>query len=69
MLSSKEMHLRAAEGYLKTGMTVALDGTEDLFIVREAGQFWSDLQMRSKINSAVAEVRGEARAGRLSWTK
>ena len=68
VLSSMEMHLRAAEGYLKTGMTVALDGTEDLFIVREAGQFWSDLQMRSKINSAVAEVREEVRAGRLGWS-
>ena len=68
VLSSMEMHLRAADGYLKTGMTVALDGSQDLWIVREAAQFWNELQMRDKINSAVAEVREEARAGRLRWS-
>jgi hypothetical protein len=55
-------------GYLKTGMTVALDGTQDSFIVREAGHFWKELGMREKINAAVAEVRQEVQANRLSWT-
>jgi hypothetical protein len=68
VMSNMELHLAAAEGYEKTGTTVALDGTEDHFIVREAADFWNDLHMREKIDAAVAEVREEVRAGRLSWT-
>ena len=45
-----------------------MDGRQDQFIVREAGDFWKELGMREKINSAVAEVREEARAGRLRWS-
>ena len=37
VLSSMELHLNAAKGYKKTGMTVDLDGREDQEIVREAG--------------------------------
>ena len=68
VLSNMSLHVHAADGYLKTGMTVSLDGSQDILIVREAGDFWKDLDMRQKINSAVAEVRAEARAGRLRWT-
>jgi hypothetical protein len=68
VLSNISLHVHAAEGYLKTGMTVSLDGSQDILIVREAGDFWKELGMRQKINFAVAEVRAEARAGRLRWT-
>ena len=68
VMSNMQLHLRAADGYVKTGMTVSLDGKQDQFIVREAGDFWKELGMREKINSAVAEVREEARAGRLRWS-
>jgi hypothetical protein len=68
VMSNIGLHLAAADGYLKTGMTVALDGTQDSFIVREAGHFWKELGMREKINAAVAEVRQEVQANRLSWT-
>ena len=63
------LHLQAADGYKKTGMTVALDGTEDHEIVREASIFRMELRMREKINSAVADVREEVAAGRLPWTR
>ena len=59
VLSSMELHLNAAKGYLRTGMTVDLDGLHDQESVREAGAFWSELGMRAKINVAVKEVREE----------
>ena len=44
-----------------------MDGTQDHFVVREAGVFWQELHMRTKINAAVADVYEEVREGRLSW--
>ena len=67
VLSNMELHLNAAKGYLRTGMTVDLDGLQDQEIVREAGAFWTELGMRAKISSAVAEIREEHSAKRLSW--
>ena len=67
VLSNMALHLHAAKGYLKTGLTVDLDGLQDQEIVREAGAFWTELGMRAKINSAVATVREEHNAKRLSW--
>ena len=67
VMSQLRLHIAAAEGYLKTGMTVALDGTQDNLVVREAGVFWQELHMRTKINAAVAEVYEEFREGRLRW--
>jgi hypothetical protein len=68
VLSNMTLHLHAADGYLKTGMSVALDGSQDAEIVREAGDFWRELRMRAKIDSAVAEVKAEVAAGRLGWS-
>ena len=48
VLSNMALHLHAAKGYLKTGLTVDLDGLQDQEIVREAGQFWTELGMRAK---------------------
>ena len=45
VLSSRELHLRAADGYKKTGTTVALDGHEDHLICREAGRIFRELNM------------------------
>ena len=47
---------------------MALDGTEDHMIVREAGEFFRRLDVREKINREVAIVRHEFHAGRLKWT-
>ena len=67
VMSNMALHVQAAEGYIKTGMTVSLDGTQDHFIVREAWFFWQELHMRAKINTAAAEVNEEVAAGRLQW--
>ena len=67
-LSDKRLQYHAADGYKKTGANVALDGTEDHEIVREAGQFFRTLNMREEINREIAVVRHEVQAGRLRWT-
>jgi len=69
VLSRTELHLGAADGYKKTGFTVALDGTEDHLIVREAAVFWKEMTMRPRIDKEVEHVREEVSAGRLRWTK
>ena len=69
LLSDTRLHLEAADGFKKTGATVALHGREDHMIVREAGQHWKDLHMRERIDREVAQVKEEVRAGRLKWTK
>ena len=68
VLSDKNLHLHAADGYLKTGSTVKLDGAQDDEIKREAGQFFRELGMREKIDRAVALVQSEVKANRLTWT-
>jgi len=68
VLSDMDLHHAAAEGCVKTGLRVHLDdSSQDHFIVREAGSFWKELNMRTKVNSAVAEVREEVKSGRLPW--
>ena len=68
VLSNPQLHLRAAEGYKGTGMTVAFDGTEDHKVCKEAGEFFRSLNMREKIKREVALVEQEYQAGRLRWT-
>ena len=48
VLSDPHLHLHAADGY-KNGATVALDGTEDHMIVREAGEFFRRLDVRERL--------------------
>ena len=48
VMSNMALHVQAAEGYIKTSMTVCFDGTQDHFIVREAWFFWQELNMRAK---------------------
>ena len=67
VVSNLELHLNVAKGYLRTGMTVDLDGLQDQEIVREAGVCWAELGMRATINSAVKEIREEHSAGRIGW--
>ena len=59
VLTTLELHLNAAKGYLRTGLTMDVDGLQDQESVREAGAFWSELGMRARINVAVKEVREE----------
>ena len=59
LLRPPELHLKAADGYKKTGATVALDGSEDWMICREAGDLWRELNMRTIIDKEVAAVWAE----------
>ena len=67
VMSDPAIHLQAAKGYKYTGTTVALDGSEDSMICREAKDFWTELDMRTHINAAVAEVEAKHAAGLLPW--
>ena len=68
VLSNMDLHHAVADGCVKTGLRVHLyDSSQDRFIVREAGDFCKELNMRMKVNSAVAEVREEVKSGRLNW--
>ena len=69
VLQNMDLHYAAAEGYKKTGLTVALDGSEDHKIVREASVFFRGRGMRGKINLAIDHVQREYDAGRLPWSK
>ena len=60
--------MRANRGYKYTGTLVALDGSEDHKVCRDAKEFWTEMNMRTRINSAVAEVDAQFHAGKLPWT-
>ena len=68
VMSDRALHVQACKGYKYTGTTVALDGSEDDLICREAKDFWDEMGMRSRIDSAVAEVAEKHAAGLLPWT-
>ena len=68
VLTKTSVHLDAAEGYVKVGFIVPLDGSGDQYIVREAGNFWRERGMRAKINETIKQVRDDYTAGRLQWT-
>ena len=67
VMSDLDLHLRAAKGYKYTGTTNNIDGSEDHLICREAKTFWVELNMREKINSAVADVEAQFEAGELPF--
>ena len=67
VMSDVPLHLKASRGYKKTGATVAFDKSEDSHITREAGDIWTELGMREKVDSAVAEVERKYGAGELRW--
>ena len=68
VMSDRDLHLTASRRFKYTGTTVALDGSEDRMICREAKDFWQELGMRQLINSAVAEVETKFKDGCLPWT-
>jgi hypothetical protein len=62
------LHVKAAQGFKKTGMSNDLTGSEDAEIVREAGQFWRKLGMRERRAKVLHDVDVEVAVGRLAWT-
>ena len=70
VLRHKELHVQAADGFRKAGWLCSLDDAAgDEHIVREAGCFWKELNMRANVTAAVAAVRTEVAAGRLHWNQ
>ena len=67
MWSSQELHLRASGGFLKVGLSNALDGSQDAEICREAGEFWHREGMRRRRLQVIHDVDVEVDAGRLTW--
>ena len=60
VLSDMGLHHTAADGNIKTGLRVSVDNSsQGHLVVREAATFWKELNMRQKVNAAVAEVRAE----------
>ena len=75
VLSDPGVHLRAQQGYLKTGWTVAMDGAQDFEICREAATFWNEettdgfANMRAKIDAELSAVAEEVASGGLKWCR
>jgi hypothetical protein len=75
VLMDSRLHTDAAEGYKRVGQSVALDGSEDIFICREAGVFWREPtvdgypSMRPKIDDELAAVAEEFESTGLVWSQ
>ena len=65
VMSNKDLHLKAARTYKRTGTTSALDVSEDDLITGDAGG--KELNMRQIINEEVHEVERRWHAGELKW--
>ena len=61
VLQDVKLHIDAAQGFVKTGIRVPLDGSKDIEICREALHLWVDGGLREKVDAAVADVREECR--------
>ena len=61
VLQNMQLHIDAAQGFLKTGIRVPLDGSKDIEICREAMHLWVEGGLRAKVDAAVADVREECR--------
>lgn len=62
-----DLHRHAASGFKSTGITCALDGSEDQMMTREARTMWDALGMAKLRDEAVIDVQQEAEAGNLAW--
>ena len=75
VLSDPAIHIRASEGYKKTGQSIDLYGKEDALVVREAGVFWNEettdgyVNMRAKINDELLPLEEEIKSKRLTWNQ
>ena len=54
-------------GHKRTGLSLALDGSEDHMLTRDAARFWRDLGMSNLRNTALAKVREGFGSGQLRW--
>ena len=68
VLSGLQVHVDASKGFIKTGIRVPLDGSQDFEICREALHLWDELGLREKVKSVVVDVREECSRKRLKWS-
>ena len=66
-MSNKDLHLKAARAYNRTGTTNALDGTDDDMIAGDAKTFWDELDMSRLIQKEVAEVKRQWDEKEIKW--
>jgi hypothetical protein len=59
-------HTKGLRGHQKTGLSVALDGSEDHLVTREARLFWLAADMPRERQKALAEVDELVDSGRLT---
>jgi hypothetical protein len=75
VVNDSELHIAASDGYKKVGQSIALHGTEDALVCREAGVFWNEEttdkfpSMRAKIDAELAAVADEFQSGGLKWSE
>ena len=62
-------HIAGVKGHKRTGLSNALNGSEDHLLSREAGQFWHSLGMSALRDIVVEQVEEQYRAGKLSRTQ
>ena len=71
-----DLHLQAAQGFKEAGLSIDLNGSEDLEVAKEAREFWwaplpAELgnysNMREKINDELAEIERMHANGELPW--
>ena len=63
----EQLHLAACRGFLKVGLSNALDGSQDAEICRGAGTLWHQESMRQRRAAVTHDVNVEVDAGRLRW--
>ena len=75
VISDKELHKKAAQGFKKVGQSIDLHGKEDNLIVREAATYWNErttdgyANMREKLNAEMAEVAEDFAEGHIQWNE
>ena len=62
------LHIHNRGGFKSVGAAVALDGSEDHLVTREAKQVWDEVGMAAARETALCDVGVEVAAGRLQWT-
>ena len=66
-------HRKGVKGHRSTGLSIALDGSEDHLVSRDAGEFWWELNMAELRALAIKEVDDKIASGAVGgfedWQK
>ena len=61
-------HERSVRGFLHTGLSNALDGTQDEYICRQALECWQEIDMHKERKDSIREVDERFDAGNLCFS-